>query len=418
MVSLKKNVWLIKTVLNADWSLKKRLLRGYRQKKKKYHPPSPVNADIKNIINCMLCPNMCRFECPAVQASKRETHAPATKSRIAYYLEMERLEKTPENIIPLFEGCAHCDACKEWCPFDFSVGDLLEGVAVDLFSADVLPEPLEEFTQRLRQNNGLYPVEKYKTAIKSLQSLDNGQIYYFPGCTTMAHMADPSGLISGIVKISTKANVPLIARPEDRWCCGAPSFYAGDIEKVKELALHNQKHFDSLKVKSIICECPECTYMLREHYPKLGIELKIPVLHVSEWILSLINEDKISFTKQKTETSSINPLSFHDPCVLARKLGIIDPPRQIIQKLAPAALKESAYSTNTTHCCGFGGLVNIANPEIAAEMSKQRLNEFAQLGVTTIITSCPTCELSFLKNDSEMQFEIKDLVEFVASLLE
>ncbi|MFX0093295.1 MAG: (Fe-S)-binding protein [Candidatus Hodarchaeota archaeon] len=418
MVSLKKNSWIIKAVLQAEWSLKKRLLRGYRQKKKKYYPSTPTNADIKNLINCMLCPNMCRFDCPAVQASKRETHAPATKSRIAYYLEMDRLEKTPENILPLVEGCTHCDGCKVWCPFDFSVGELLEVVAIDLFQNGALPGTLNEFIQRIRQNNGLYPSEKYESAIKTLKGMDQGEVYYFPGCTTMAHMSQPGSIIHGIVKISTKADVPLVARPKDRWCCGAPSLYAGDLEKAKELALHNRKHIRELKPKVIICECPECAYMLREQYSNIGAELKIPVLHVTEWLLSLLGEEKITLSKEKIEVNKTKFLGFHDPCVLARKLGITDAPRQILHKIAPETLKESPYSGKYTHCCGFGGLVSITNPEIAAAMSKQRLGEFVKLNIDTIVSCCPTCELSFLRNDTLMKFEIKDLIEVVASLLE
>ncbi|MBD3190332.1 MAG: hypothetical protein GF308_06795 [Candidatus Heimdallarchaeota archaeon] len=413
---LMRKSWLLKTFLRARWPVKQQLIKGFLQRKK-YYPKESVNADIKNLINCMLCPNMCRFDCPAVQASKKETHAPATKARIGYYLEMNRLEKIPENILPLFEGCVHCSGCQVHCPFDFAVGDLLEGVAVDLFSKQQLPQSIMTFSERISKNNGLYPTEKYQQAYNALSPLSEGDIYYFPGCVTMGNNTK---VISGIAKIANKVNRSLISKPQERWCCGAPLMYAGDLEKAKELAEHNKAHFQSLDIKTIICECPECTYMLREKYKQLGYDLKIPVLHVSEWLASLLAEGALEIQNGEKETFFVNnlPIGFHDPCVLARKLGVLDPPRELLMAMFPNSLREVPYSREITHCCGFGGLVNIANSEIANQMAQNRLAEFKKAEIKTIVTSCPTCYYSFMKNNTELQFEIFDLVEAVAALIQ
>ena len=134
---IKKYGWMIRAIAKTKIKVKQAMVRGLRRKKS-YYPRKATKADMDNLVKCSLCPNMCRFDCPAVQASKNETHSPAKKATIGYYLEMDRLEKTAENIIPLFEGCVHCSACKMWCPFDFAVGDLLDGVAADLSSSIVI----------------------------------------------------------------------------------------------------------------------------------------------------------------------------------------------------------------------------------------------------------------------------------------
>lgn len=408
--------WLIKTILKANWSVKQQLVKRFFQRKK-YYPKDSVNADIKSLINCMLCPNMCRFDCPAVQASKKETHAPATKARIGYYLEMNRLEKTPENILPLFEGCVHCAGCQVHCPFDFAVGDLLEGVVADLFPTQQLPQSIMDFSQRIRNNNGLHPSEKYQQAYNLLSSLSGGDIYYFPGCVTMGNNTK---VISGMVKIANKVNSSLVSQPQERWCCGAPLMYAGDVEKAKEMAEHNKAHLQSLDIKAVVCECPECTYMLGEKYKELGYDLELPVLHVSEWFSSLLSEGALQLKNGEKEAFFANhlPISFHDPCVLARKLEVLDEPRELLKEMFPDSLREIPCSRELTHCCGYGGLVNVANSEIANEMAQNRLVEFEKGKIKTIVTSCPTCYYSFMKNNTELQFEIFDIVELIAALIQ
>ncbi len=413
---LKKYGWMIKAISQTKFSTKRAMAKGLRNRKK-YFPKKRVKADIENLINCALCPNMCRFDCPAVQASKKETHSPAMKAKIGYYLEMDYLEKVEENIIPLFEGCVHCSGCKIWCPFDFAVGDLLDGVAADLFEQDVLPQPIKNFSQRIRDNNGLYKKEHYLQATKSLEAFNEGEIYYFPGCVTMGNNAK---VIDSIKIIANKSSSSIISKPEDRWCCGAPSIYAGDIEKAKELAAHNSAHIKSLEVKAIICECPECTHMLKEQYPQLGFDLEVPIYHVAEWVDILLKQKKIALKngEELDEYKDWLPISFHDPCVLARKLDVVDQPTEIMKLMFPEKFKENAYSKEHTHCCGFGGLVNIVNPELALKMAKNRLDEFSQENIKTIVTSCPTCWYSFMKANENFEFEIRDLLEIIAELIE
>lgn len=412
---LKKRLWLIKAVIQSSLTEKQGLIEGYF-KRKSYYPTKKANADIKNIINCLLCPNMCRFDCPAVQASKNESHSPATKARIAYYLEMNRLRRNEENIKPLFEGCLHCAGCKVWCPFDIAVGDLLEGVANDLFNDKKIFSDLKSFSSRISMKDGLYEYEKYVKSIKILLPLEKGDIYYFPGCVTMGNH---SNVISNICLIASSANEKLIAKPKERICCGAPTIYYGDLDKAKELAQNNFNHIKVLNVKAILCECPECAYTLKEEYPKLGFNFDIPIYHVTEWIANLVKEEKLKL--KNGDNSSIYkeslPISYHDPCVLSRKMRITKEPYYILQKIFPKNFEEATYSKELTHCCGFGGVVNIVNSELANKISKNRLEEFAVKKIKTIVTSCPTCWFSFMRNNSDLQFEIIDIVELVTSFL-
>lgn len=413
---IKKNSWLIKVFSKSSLTVKRSLAKGYLNRKQ-YYPDIDSSANLKDLVYCFCCPNVCRFDCPVVEASKIETHSPAAKARIGYFLELGKLEKSEENIMPLLEGCVHCSGCQVWCPFDFAVGDLLDGVIQDLFKERKLPKEVLNFAERLDENNGLYAKEKYKSTIKELESFTKGTTYYFPGCVTMGNNTK---VISSIKKIAKLAGEKIISQPEERWCCGAPSLYSGDIDKAKFLAQHNIDHFKELEIEEIICECPECVYMLKEGYKKIGLDHNIQITHISEWIYSLLENKKIKLTsnnKQK-QIEENSPISYHDPCVLSRKLGVIDEPYEILKTLFSEHFVENPYSKELTHCCGFGGLVNIVNSELANTMSRNRLEEFERDGIKTIVTNCPTCWYSFMKNNEDLKFEIVDLVELVSNFIE
>jgi Fe-S oxidoreductase len=60
-------------------------------------------------------------------------------------------------------------------------------------------------------------------------------------------------------------------------------------------------------------------------------------------------------------------------------------------------------------CCGAGGGVKSAYPEIADEMAKLRLSQARETGCSTLVTPCPFCKLN-LEND---EMEVLDLTEFL-----
>ncbi|MEA2070890.1 MAG: (Fe-S)-binding protein [Asgard group archaeon] len=409
---LQKYSWLIKALLKTDLKTKKELLKSYRQRKK-YYFKDDFNADLKKLVYCMNCPNMCRFDCPVVETSKNESHSPATKARIAYFLELDVLEKTPENLMPIFEGCLHCYACQMWCPFDFSVGELLEDVYSDLLAEQAIPDEISEFVERIHVNEGLYPEEKYRITESMREKLHSGSTYFFSGCVTKTNYPQ---VIKNVIKISEKIENPMQTNFEEQKCCGAPAIYSGDFEEARKLAKTNIEMFKANGIKEIVCECPECAYTLKNLYrEKLGLAFEIPVYHIIEWLYKKIEKKDISIRSKSEKGNPYTPfpVSYHDPCILVRKLNVIREPYFFLKKLFGKNFNEINYSRFDTNCCGYGGVVNIVNPDLASNISKKRLKEFLDKGIKTIVTTCPTCHYSFMKNNIEMEFEIVDLIELL-----
>ena len=377
----KKYAWVMDALSKSPLSTKARAMKHFLSGKK-YEVKGTI-ADIDAVIKCALCPNMCKFDCPVLDAEKNEATSPSGKMRIAYFIEKGLLKS--RDAFELMYKCCNCDACKQWCPFDFSVGDLLKGIRADI---DNKPSEILKIKEELEKEHILgkknFDVEEKK-----------GNILYFAGCTVLSKQNE---IAEAMIKIFSKANEEYALMEE--WCCGSPLYNLGFLESFKKFAEHNVKKIKESGCKTVVCSCPTCTYMFKHVYPEMGFKIKANVLHSSEYILSLIEEGKINVD---FEGSCV----YHDPCVLVRKLDVKEEPREILKKIG-VALKEVYFNGKDTRCCGNGGQLSITNPSISEKIAKERLEELRSKA-EYIITACPSCKTAFEENGGTA-FDIAEVV--------
>ena len=98
--------------------------------------------------------------------------------------------------------------------------------------------------------------------------------------------------------------------------------------------------------------CPSCYQMWREHYPQ-----KIPIAHASEFLVELINEDRVPL-KELPLT-----VTYHDPCDLGRGARVFDAPREAIRSIPGVKLVEMPNNRENCRCCGGGGNLEMLDPK-------------------------------------------------------
>ena len=140
---------------------------------------------------------------------------------------------------------------------------------------------------------------------------------------------------------------------------------------------------------------------MKEDYKKyLGVDLK--VIHISQLLEQLIKENKINLKGKKDLK-----VTYHDSCHLGRHAGEYEAPRNVINSISN--LVEMENNRENSICCGAGGGVKSAYPELAEQMAKSRIAQAKDTGCKTLVTPCPFCKLN-LEND---EIEVLDLTEFL-----
>jgi Fe-S oxidoreductase len=138
------------------------------------------------------------------------------------------------------------------------------------------------------------------------------------------------------------------------------------------------------------------------------------VYHTVEYINNLINEDKLTFTKELPLT-----LTWHDPCHLGRHCGVYEEPRNILRAIPGIKLVEMERIKDQSWCCGGGGGARTAFIDFAVETAKKRVGEADKSGAQGIVTCCPFCEQNISDALTQLNSPIKlyDLTELVAQAL-
>ena len=179
---------------------------------------------------------------------------------------------------------------------------------------------------------------------------------------------------------------------EDEKCCGSVLLRTGFF---KEAQRQIEKNTEVLNGEKIITSCAGCYKTLKEDYEGLD------VIHISQLLDELIRDGKLNLEKGELD------VTYHDSCHLARHMEVFDEPRNVIGALAN--LVEMENNRENSLCCGAGGGVKSAYPEIATQMARTRIDQAMDTGCKTLVTACPFCKLN-LSND---ELEVLDLTEFL-----
>ena len=211
---------------------------------------------------------------------------------------------------------------------------------------------------------------------------------YFRGCTAREKLPDIQEATEELLNLAGVDYHIL----EDEKCCGSVLLRTGFFNEAQEQI---EKNTEIFKGETILTSCAGCYKTLKEDYEGLN------VIHISQLLNNLIREGKLNFSKREFD------VTYHDSCHLGRHMEVFDEPRDVIKSVANLVEMESIRENSL--CCGAGGGVKSAYPQIASQMAKSRITQAKDTNCKTLITACPFCKLN-LEND---EIEVIDLTEFL-----
>ncbi len=407
-----KNSWMLKALFSMKPGVSMKFLKGYLFGAKKYYktPLGDAAVDMKSLVKCLCCPNMCKFECPSLRVTHKEMYAPATKSRIAYCIERGYLDPSDPHTAEVPYMCTNCDGCKHWCPMNISTGQLLKAVRADLVAQDCVSEELKDFDTRVLENGSTFEKTTFSAHPEFDVRAENPDVFYYMGCV-MAEKK-PEAVMANIA-ILKKAGVKFSTYAAERCCCGGPSNTVGFRATTRHLASRNLELIAKSGAKTVVTDCPACADTLRNTYKALGIKHDYVVLTTVEFYKILIEQGTLKLAKPVNET-----ITYHDPCITARGFGDVESARFVIGKIPGLVLKEPFLAKEETQCCGMGGVSHVHHPTESEAIGKQRYDQLVKTGAGAIVTSCPACEQGFMIAVGKDSTRVLDISELVAASLE
>jgi Fe-S oxidoreductase len=156
---------------------------------------------------------------------------------------------------------------------------------------------------------------------------------------------------------------------------------------------------------------------LRWEGPNLiGRPYDFEVVHILELLDQLRREGRL-----RTSGKEAEPLTFHDPCQIARRGGVVAQPRQLLGDIA-GDFREMEEHGEWNWCCGGGGGVSANERANALQLTafKRKQAQLEKLDVETMVTACANCRIVLEDGLEHYHMDIKlvGLTELIAAHLE
>jgi len=324
----------------------------------------------------------------------------------------------------LYDSCTMCGRCSLVCPVGNDLQYMIRKTREGMVASGHAPEglinaasrairtgspmglkwkTLEVQIQHVETSSGLeVPIDKegvdYMVLLSSMEIINFPE--YLEAITKIFDHAGISWTLSTDCFEATNAGIQI----------GGKDIAAELVQRVVDAAV-------KLRVKNVISpECGHAYTAIRWEGPNLiGKAYPFKVFHIIEVLDELRAKGRL-----KTEGKESDRLSMHDPCNLARKSGVIDQQRNLMDLVAGnfVDLKEHG---KYQWCCGAGG--GVSSNERAEELKmtafKRKKAQIEEVQPERMVTMCATCRTQLEEGLEEFNMDIPvvGLTEMIADHL-
>jgi Fe-S oxidoreductase len=396
-----------------------------------------IAINIESCIHCGMCAEVCHF----YEGTGDPKYAPVRKfdllkrtyrrelSPLRWFYRVfvrgitaKQLEQWQELV---YDSCTACGRCDMVCPMGIGISETIRVTREGLAAAGFIPAELRAVDQEQQERGTVLGVgpEQLKQVAAELES----QGIAVPIDRDRADvMVLSSALNLRLFKTSLAAAARIMNALDIDWTMRSEGFdgdnygyLSGNHEAQTQQVRRIIDAAESCGAKTVIT--PECGHA----YPALrweganeyGQPLPFEVLAISEFMAREIRAGRLKVRP----INSGKTVTFHDPCRMGRKGGLLDEPRVALHALG-VDLREMESHGRTNFCCGGGEGVNwIAR---AAPLRQKafalKMAEVNATGADSVVTSCDSCRYNFITGSENANWDkpIESLVEMVAENLD
>ena len=282
----------------------------------------------------------------------------------------------------LINSCSLCGLCQEVCPEDLHMGLVCKKAREIMVSQGKMPPSAHEFPIR----DMLFSNGERCALTRHQPGAERSRYLFFPGCQLSASAPEQVRKTYGLLCETLPGGVGLMLR-----CCGAPADWSGREELFQTVMNEFTEQWREMDAPQLILACSTCYEILGTHLPEVPI--------VSLWEVF----EQLGLSR-KTPPGSVRTIAVHDACTTRHEQHIQASVRNLIQALG-YTIEELPLSKDRTECCGYGGLMFFANPELARKVIERRISESS----ADYVAYCAMCR-DYLASRGKRTLHLLDLV--------
>ncbi|MFH0976779.1 MAG: (Fe-S)-binding protein [Spirochaetota bacterium] len=397
---------------------------------------------------CMKC-GFCMSNCPVYNIDKLEAHVARGRNMLIQLAENKKI--VPDNYYKsILYYCLLCGRCEAMCPAKVLSNtitlkarkELIKQTGLSLMQrlvyrglikhrsffarlgalATLVPGLTAKENQPIRHFPDIvsaaltgvsfprlsvpFLTKRVKKKAKSESVWQAAKIAFFSGCLTEFFFASTgTDMISILQQAGYNVDLP------EQTCCGLAVYSAGDFDTAVVMAKRN---IDSLSgYDYIVTGCASCSSTLKGYvnwfdegeYKQKAVELSKKVKDFAQFI---VQQD----IKPKGVSGKPLKVTYHDPCHLRWKQGILAEPRAVLKNIDGVEFVEMEGADS---CCGLGGSFGITHPDVSKAIQAKKVEAIKKSGADVVVTSCPGCMIQLM--DGLRRYKLPVKVMHIAELM-
>ena len=399
---------------------------------------STVAAFFSSCVHCGMCADACLFytetgEPERMPINKVEPLRRIWKSEYTLLGRIGKLfgltKKVDDKLLTewetlVYDSCTLCGRCSMVCPVGNDIALMIRKTREGMAVAGHAPEGLIGATTRAITIGSPMGVR-----LPALQA----QIRHVEESTGKTIPVDVEGaeymlLLSSMEIMNFPEFIEAVSKIFDRagvsWTISTEAFEAtnsgiqiGVSDLAAELVQRIVDAAEKLKVKTVISpECGHAYMAIRWEGPNLvGKPFSFKVRHILEVLNELREQGKLEISSRETQK-----LTYHDPCQISRRGGVINEPRSLLDMVADNFV-EMPDTGKMNWCCGAGGGVssNERADEIRIKVFQRKKEQLDAIKPDAIVSACSNCRLNLedALEEYNMDIPLLSLTEMLADHL-
>ena len=390
-------------------------------------------VQLEACVRCGLCANACQFHVstgdpkftpihklrPLEQAYHRHVGPFAPFYRAFGLAPRVTAEQLEEWEVLLFDSCNMCGRCTLACPMGIDIAELVKEARHGMYKAGLVPDRLELMDRTTKLwGSPATPAEDFADIVREAgqkhgvtMRVDEKKADYLL-TVAPAELTEHPKALADAAKVLNKMGVS--------WTYSSDGFEASNIGYLNgDLDLQEKmtrKIIDTaVKIGAHTLILPECGHAYGaarwEAARWYGREVPVRIIHMTELLDEAVSGGKLKLKRIESTAS------FHDPCQVARRGGVVQQPRNVLAALG-LDIKELADHGPLAWCCGGGGGV-VSNPR--ADPLRYRVFEIKRrqvddAGAKHFVTACGQCRITLNLGAKKTKWDkqVESLLELVA----
>lgn len=394
-----------------------------------------VGTFLEACVHCGLCAEACHFYVgtkdphytpiykiePLKRAYKREVGPLALVHRLLTpKLTLDELLEWEHYV---YDSCTMCGRCSMVCPMGIDIASLVEATRHAYYAAGIVPARLRAIVEHADENvtSQSATPEQFVTVVEEVREAYGVDVPLDEDQADILVAFSASQLESHRDSFANTAKV--LNHLGLSWTVDSRGFEAtnfgllsGFVELQRD---YTMRLVDAaVRCKAKILLLPECGHAygaLRWKGPAwYGKPFPFEVLHMSEYLGQLVEKGTLKLRKTHGK------VTYHDPCQTARRGGVFDEPRKVLDALG-LDVEEMPDSHEYNWCCGGGGgaLANVRAAPLRAEAFRLKIAQVERTGAEKVVSACHQCEITFARGKERFHWDIpfENLLELVADNL-